>query len=61
MILIRIIASAYCKVPKFSDTTNFAVIDFQMLTKRPNCRVIHLKDANGRANSEDPDQTAPRV
>ena len=29
-------------------------------TKRPNLRVFRLKDANGIANSEDPDQTAPR-
>ena len=27
--------------------------------KRPNLRVFHQKDANGIANSEDPDQTAP--
>ena len=28
-------------------------------TKRPNHRVIHSENVNGRANSEDPDQTAP--
>ena len=28
-------------------------------TKRPNLRVFCIKDANGIANSEDPDQTAP--
>ena len=28
-------------------------------TKRPNLRVFRQKDANGIANSEDPDQTAP--
>ena len=27
--------------------------------KRPNFRVFRQKDANGIANSEDPDQTAP--
>ena len=27
--------------------------------KRPNLRVFHQKDANGIANNEDPDQTAP--
>ena len=27
--------------------------------KRPNVRVFRQKDANGIANSEDPDQTAP--
>ena len=29
-------------------------------TKMPKLRVIHQKDANGKANSDDPDQTAPR-
>ena len=29
--------------------------------KRPNLRVFRQKDANGIANSEDPDQTAPLV
>ena len=28
-------------------------------TKRPNLRVLSQNDANGIANSEDPDQTAP--
>ena len=28
-------------------------------TKRPTLRVFHQKDADGIANSEDPDQTAP--
>ena len=28
-------------------------------TKRPNLREFRQKDANGIANSEDPDQTAP--
>ena len=27
--------------------------------KMPNLRVFHQKDANGKANSEDPNQTAP--
>ena len=27
--------------------------------KRPNLRIFGHKDANGTANSEDPDQTAP--
>ena len=27
--------------------------------KRPNLRIFFKKDANGIANSEDPDQTAP--
>ena len=29
------------------------------ITKRPNSRVFCQKEANGIANSEDPDQTAP--
>ena len=29
------------------------------LKKRPKLRVIHQNNANGIANSEDPDQTAP--
>ena len=44
----------YRKVPKFPDTRN------KIQTKRPNLKVFHLNDANGIANSEDPDQTAPR-
>ena len=28
-------------------------------TKKPNLRVFRQKDANGIANNEDPDQTAP--
>ena len=43
----------YRKVPKFSDTRNFAVIHLKF--KQTKCQ----KHANGIANSEDPDQTSP--
>ena len=36
---------------------NFAVIFLKF--KRRGLRVFHQKDANGKANIEDPDQTAP--
>ena len=38
---------------------NFVVKNNKIQTKRPNLRVFHQKDANGIANSEDPDQTTP--
>ena len=50
---------AYRKVPKFSDTRKLCCNLPKIQTKRPNFRVIYQKDANGIANSEDPDQTAP--
>ena len=35
-------------------------LNFQMPeNQRPKLRVIDQNDANGKANSEDPDQTAP--
>ena len=49
----------YRKVPKFSDARKFCCNDPKIQTKRPNCRVLCQKDANGIANSADPDQTAP--
>ena len=49
----------YRKVPKFSDTRNFCRNLPKIETKRLNLRVFRQKDANGIANSEDPDQTAP--
>ena len=45
----------YCKDPKISDTRKLCCNLLEIQTKRPNQR-----DANGIANSEDPDQTAPR-
>ena len=50
----------YHKVPKFWDARNFAVIlTPKIQTKKPNLKVFCQKHANGIANSEDPDQTAP--
>ena len=49
----------YRKVPKFSDARKLCCNLPKIETKRPNLRVFHQKDANGIANSEDPDQTAP--
>ena len=51
--------SIYRKVPKILDPENFAVIYLKFKQKRPNLRVLRQNDANGIANSEDPDQTAP--
>ena len=42
----------YRKVPKFSDARTLCC----KVPKRPNLRVFHQKDADGIANSEDPDQ-----
>ena len=50
----------YRKVPKFLDTKKLCCNRPKNQTKRPNLRVFCQKDANGIANSEDPDQTAPR-
>ena len=49
----------YRKVPKFSDARKLCCNLSKIQTKRPNLRVLRLKDANGIASSEDPDQTAP--
>ena len=49
----------YRKVPKFSDARKLYCNLPKIETKRPNLKVSHHKDANGIANSEDPDQTAP--
>ena len=51
---------SYRKVPKFSDARKLCCNLPKIQTMRPNLSVFHLKDANGIANSEDPDQTAPR-
>ena len=50
----------YRKVPKFSKTGKLCCNLPKNQTKRPNPRVFRQKDANGIANIEDPDQTAPR-
>ena len=49
----------YRKVPKFSDARKFGCNLPKIQTKRQNLRVFCQKDANGIANKEDPDQTAP--
>ena len=49
----------YLKIPQFSDTSKLCC-NLSMQTNRPNLRVFHQEDPNGIANSEEPDQTAPR-
>ena len=51
--------STYRKVPKFSYTRKLCCNLPKIQTKRPNLWVFRQTDANGIANSEDPDQTAP--
>ena len=51
--------STFYKVPKFSDTRKLGCNLSKIQTKRQNLGVFYQKDANGIANSEDPDQTAP--
>ena len=48
----------YSKDPKFLDTRNCCNLP-KIQTKRQNFRIFRQTDANGIANSEDPDQTAP--
>ena len=48
----------YRKVPKFSEARKLCCNLSKIQTKRLNLRVICKNDANGIANSEDPDQTA---
>ena len=52
-------AEDYRKIPKFSDAKNLCCNLPKIQTKRPNQRVFRQNVANGMANSEDPDQTAP--
>ena len=49
----------YCNFPKFSDTKKLCCNLPKIQTKRPKIRVFYQNDANGIANIEDPDQTAP--
>ena len=51
--------TSHRKVPKFSDARKLCCNLPKIQRKRPNLRVFRQKDANGIANSEDPDQTAP--
>ena len=49
----------YPKVPKFLDARKPCCNLPKIQTKSPNLRVFSQEDANGIANSEDPNQTAP--
>ena len=49
----------YRKIPKFSDARKHCCNLFNIQTKTHNLRESHQKGANGIANSEDLDQTAP--
>ena len=49
----------YHKNPEISDTQKFAVITLKVEQDGISLRVMHPKDAEGIANSVDPDQTAP--
>ena len=49
----------YRKIPKFWDARKLCCNLPKIQTKSPNPTVFCQKDANGIANSEDPDQTAP--
>ena len=49
----------YCKVPKFPDAKKHSCNLPKNRTKRTNFGIVCQKDANGIANSDDPDQTAP--
>ena len=51
----------YRKVPKFSDARKLRSKLPKIQTKGSNHRKFCPKNANGIANSEDPDQTAPLV
>ena len=52
----------YHNVPKFSDARKLCCNLPKIQTERPNLRVVFFcqNDANDIANSENPDQTAPR-
>ena len=51
----------YHKVPRFSDARIVCCNLPKIQTNRSNLGAFHQKYANGKANSEDPDQTAPLV
>ena len=55
----RLFFATFRKVPKFSDARKLCCNVPKIQTKRPNLRVFCQNGANGIANSEDPDQTAP--
>ena len=54
-----VVINKYRKVPKFSDTKNLCCNLPKIQTKRLNLKIFCQNDANGIANSGDPDQTAP--
>ena len=49
----------YRKVPKYLDARKFCCNLPKNQEKRPNLSVFRQKEANGIANSEEPNQTAP--
>ena len=51
----------YRKIPNVSDARKLCCKILKIQENRPNLGVFHPKDADGIANSEDPDQTAPRI
>ena len=51
----------YCKIIKNSDAQKIGCNHPEIQTKWLYCRVMHQKDADGIANSVDPDQIAPLV
>ena len=53
-----IIRTSTVKLLNFRMPENFINLKFIQQGQR-NLRVLHQKDANGKANSEDPDQAAP--
>ena len=50
---------SYHKVPKFSDARKTCCNQPEIYTTGPKLMVLNQKEANGKANSKDPDQTAP--
>ena len=58
--LTRAFAGHYRKVPKFSDTRKLCCNLPKILIKRQILLLFWPKDANGIANSEYSDQTAPQ-
>ena len=51
----------YRKFPKYSDTHKICCNDSKIWTMWPYHRVMSPNDADGMANSVDPDQTVPLV
>ena len=53
-----LILQGYLKVPEFWYAKKLCCNLPKIQTKRPNLRIFFQNDANGIANSEDPDRTA---